>query len=214
LLTINDVLPSNEEELYHTLSDATSSGIRVAIPGIVQSFDATEQTVTVQASIRERVKQPDLTYKWIPIPLLVDVPIVIPRAGGLALTLPVQAGDECLVVFGDMCMDGWWANGGVQNQVEKRRHDLSDGFAILGVWSQPRVLNNYSTTSAQLRTDDGSVFVEVQESGITMQGNVNIAGTLTTSGAFTSPSALIGGIAMTTHTHVAPSGGGVTSGPS
>ncbi len=214
MLTINDILPNNEEELYHTIMDAVSANIRNAIPGIVQSFNATEQTVTVQPAIRERVKQPDLTYKWVEIPLLVDVPVSIPRAGGFTLTLPIQKGDECVVVFLDMCMDGWFSNGGVQNQAEKRRHDLSDGIAIMGVWSQPRVISSYSTSGAQLRTDDGSVFVEVSASGITMQGDVNITGALTTTGAIKSPTAEIGGIAMTTHTHVAPSGGGTTSGPS
>lgn len=107
--------------------------------------------------------------------MLVDVPIVIPRAGGYALTLPIQAGDECLVVFGDMCMDGWWQSGGVQNQVECRRHDLSDGFAIIGVWSQPRVIPGYSTGSAQLRNDAGSAYVELAGDTINIVGGtVNI----------------------------------------
>jgi phage baseplate assembly protein gpV len=214
VLTINDVLPNNDEELYHTIMDTASANIRVAMPGIVQSFNATEQTVTVQLAIRERVKQPDLTYKWLAIPLLVDVPIAVPRAGGFSLTFPIQQGDECLVIFGDMAMDAWWANGGIQNQVEKRRHDLSDGYAILGVWSQPHVVSNYSTSAAELRTDDGSVSVSLSASGVTITGDVTINGALTTTGALTSPTAEIGGIAMTTHTHVAPSGGGTTSGPS
>ncbi len=160
-LTINDILPNNEEELYRTIMDTVSANLRVAMPGIIQSFNATEQTVVVQLAVRERIKQPDLSFKWVQIPLLVDVPIVVPRAGGFSLTLPVAQGDECLVIFADTIIDGWWANGGVQNQPEKRRHDLSDGFAILGVWSQPRVITNYSTTSAQLRSDDGTTYISL-----------------------------------------------------
>ena len=44
-------------------------------------------------------------------------------------------------------------------------HDLSDGFAVVGFRSKPRVLSNVSTTAAQLRTDDGSTFVEINASG-------------------------------------------------
>ena len=144
------------------------------MPGIIQSFDAAAQTVTVQPALREKMLA-DGDESWIDIPLLVDVPIVIPRAGGYALTLPIQAGDECLVVFGDMCMDGWWQSGGVQNQVECRRHDLSDGFAIIGVWSQPRVIPGYSTGSAQLRNDAGSAYVELAGDTINIVGGtVNI----------------------------------------
>jgi hypothetical protein len=176
-ISINDILPGNEEEFYRILSDAISAGIRVSMPGIVQSFSATEQTVTVQLSVRERVRNPDLSYSWVAIPVLVDVPIVIPRAGGFCLTLPVQAGDECLVVFGDVCMDSWWDLGGVQNQPAKRRHDLSDGYAILGVWSQPRVITGYSTTAAQLRSDSGAAYISLTDTAIEL-----VAGTITANG--------------------------------
>lgn len=155
------------------LMDAVSNGLRVACPGIIQSFNASTQTVTVQPAIRERVQNPDLTYSWVQLPLLVDVPIVIPRAGGFSLTLPVNKGDECLIVFGDMCMDSFWEHGGVQNQPDKRRHDLSDGYCVLGTWSQPRVLTNYSTSAAQLRTDDGTVSISLSSSGISMTAPAN-----------------------------------------
>ena len=202
-LTINDILANNEQELFQTFADEIKADLRVAMPGIIQSFNASEQTVTVQLSIRERIGQPDLTTQNIAIPLLVDVPIVLPRAGGFSLTLPIVQGDECLVVFGDTVIDSWWANGGVQNQVdgEKRRHDLSDGFAILGVWSQPHVLTKYSTTEAQLRTDDGSVSIGLSAGGVTITGDLSV------SGSITAPLATIGGIPMTTHVHSDPQGG-------
>ncbi len=178
-LTISDILPGNEEEFYRILMDTLSDNLRVAIPGIVQSFDPVAQTVTVQPAIRERIRNPDLTFSHVALPLLVDVPIVVPRAGGFALTLPVAKGDECLVIFGDMCFDAWWASGNVQNQPDKRRHDLSDGFAIMGLWSQPRVLSGYSTTAAQLRTDDGVTYVSVTPREIDLvAANVKVNGTV------------------------------------
>lgn len=164
----------NEERQGELDARAAAIKTRVCMPGIIQSFDAAAQTVTVQPALREKMLA-DGDESWIDIPLLVDVPIVVPRAGGYALTLPIQAGDECLVVFGDMCMDGWWQSGGVQNQVECRRHDLSDGFAVIGVWSQPRVIPGYSTGSAQLRNDAGSAYVEIVGDTINIVGGtVNI----------------------------------------
>ena len=83
------------------------------------------------------------------IPVLLDVPIVIPRAGGYCLTMPIKQGDECLVVFGDMCIDGWWHMAAYK--IKLKREDMiyqTDGFAILGTWSQPRVIKDYSTDSA------------------------------------------------------------------
>ena len=91
--------------------------------------------------------------------------------------MPIKHGDECLVIFGDMCIDSWWELGGVQNQLENRRHDLSDGFAILGVWSQPRVLQNYSTDSCQLRNESGTSCIELKDNEININSQkVNING--------------------------------------
>lgn len=173
MIDLNTRTPSTErKEKLDTRAAAIKT--RVCVPGIIQSFDAAAQTVTVQPALREKMCI-DGDESWVDIPLLVDVPIVVPRAGGYALTLPIQQGDECLVVFGDMCIDGWWQSGGVQNQVECRRHDLSDGFAIIGVWSQPKVLPAYSTGSAQLRNESGSAYVELAGDTINIKaGSVNI----------------------------------------
>lgn len=156
------------DELLRITKDEVSSNLRSAIPGIIKNFNSTTQTAEVQVAIREKVRDISLNETWVNIPLLLDVPIVMPRAGGYILAMPVEAGDECLVVFGDMCIDAWWSNGGVQNQIEKRRHDLSDAFAILGAWSQPRKISNYPTDAAQLRTEDGNTYIELKDGEINL----------------------------------------------
>ncbi|MGO4496428.1 Gp138 family membrane-puncturing spike protein [Paenibacillus sp. 2RAB27] len=186
------------EEFYRQMLDNFAMNLRVGIPAIVQSFDPETQTVNVQPALREKVMDEKLEPRWEELPLLLDVPVVIPRAGGFALTLPIQPGDECLIMFTDMCIDAWFSNGDIQNQIEKRRHDLSDAFAILGIWSQPRKLSNYSTTSAQLRSDDGSTYINMANGEIDL-----VASTVK-----------INGINFATHKHTAPSGGGTTTGPS
>lgn len=181
----------SEDELYRRIADNTKSNIRVAMPGIIQAFDENEQTVTVKLAIREKILNKDFTTSWVDIPLLVDVPIVVPRAGNFLLTLPVTEGDECLVIFGDMCIDAWFSNGGIQNQIEKRRHDLSDAFAVLGCWSQPNVVENYSKTSAQLRNKAGTAYIELKDNQINL-----VAG-----------SVKINNKEFSTHTHSDPQGG-------
>jgi hypothetical protein len=150
--------------------------IRVACPGIVQAFDTTEQTVTVRLALREKMFV-NQRAKNMQIPDLIHVPVVIPRAGGYLLTLPITAGDECLVVFGDQCIDSWWQSGGVQNPLKLRRHNLSDGFAIVGLWSQQRKVSNYSISSAQLRSEDGKQIIDLSSIGITVTADKVIVNT-------------------------------------
>ena len=145
--------------------------MRVAIPGIIQTFDAVHQTAVVQVALREKIANPYAGgTQDLAIQPLQDVPVVLPRGGGYALTLPLKAGDECLLVFADMCIDTWWQSGGVQNQFEKRRHDLSDAFCIPGPWNQTRNLSAYDTTAAQFRSDDGTSYVAVNSDGVKAQG--------------------------------------------
>ncbi len=167
----------NETEIMRTVLDQFGADLRVSVPGIIQSFDAGKQTVTVQIALREKISIKGVN-SWRAIPILVDVPIFMPRAGDYVLTMPITVGDECLVIFGDACMDAWYQSGGVQNQMDKRRHDLSDGFALCGIWSQPRVVSGYSTDSAQLRNLEGTAFVEIKGDVINVIGsNINCTAT-------------------------------------
>ena len=170
--TLNDL-----EQRLRTF-DAFGIRLRVAMPAIVKSVDYARQTLTCLPAIRERMNDGKGNLSWIDIPELLDVPFFVYSGGGYCLTLPIKPGDDCLVVFGDNCMDAWWQSGGVQNQIERRRHDLSDGFAIVGFRSQPAVVSNYSANTVQLRNKAGDAYIEIagNEINIKASGNVNITG--------------------------------------
>lgn len=161
-ITVSERLSNNDLDFYTTLMDSIFSRMRVSIPGIISKFDADTQTAEVQIALREHVQQENMQYAWTEIPPLLDVPIVFPRGGGYALTFPVKKGDECLIVFSDMCIDSWFSMSGIQNQIEKRRHDLSDAIAIVGLSSQPRKLKDYSSKHVELRNEDRTEFIRMK----------------------------------------------------
>jgi len=156
--------------------------LRSSIPAIVKSFDAEKQTCVVQIAIMEDVllppaptpsnPNPDTTTNVptdIAIKPLEDVPILMMRVPGWSITLPITEGTECLLIFSDACIDGWWQTGDVSVQYDRRRHDLNDAIALFGPWSQKNALSNYSTDSLQLRSDDGSVVIDMKTEQITIQ---------------------------------------------
>ena len=167
---------SRSIERFHRLEALIVQGLRVAVPGVVQSFSVgPPAVVSVQAATKELVTRNtggetiSLSTKAFSLPLLTDVPVCLPTGGGWALTLPIKAGDECVVLFSDTSLDAWLQSGGTANlQTSQRRHSLSDGMAIFGLRSQPRALTNYSTGSAQLRSDDGTVIIDLALSRITI----------------------------------------------
>lgn len=183
--------------------------IWTTLPGIIQSFDAAKMTCAVQPAIQGVLSDPKTgTAKNANLPLLVDCPVCFPGFGGVTMTFPIAQGDECLVHFASRCIDAWWQNGGVQPPMVYRMHDLSDGFVTPGGRSQPRVLPEISSSGAQLRTDDGSAYVEVTKTGgivnIVAPGGVNITGNVVVTGEVTA-----NGKHLSTHVH-----SGVQSGSS
>lgn len=170
--------------------------MRVALPGIVLSFDPGPlwgyPSVSVQPTPREVINQGAVPTPTA-LPVLDAVPVVYPNGGGWNLTFPIDVGDEVWLAFGDMGLDLWKQNGGLQNQPEgvKFRHDIGDAVAIAGLRSKPRAIANWSTTSTQLRTDDGTVVLDLSEDGIVLNaaessttGNLKVASGA--SGIFTS----------------------------
>lgn len=104
--------------------------LRCCIPCIVQSYDSEKGTVECQPAIREKIINQNEEIEYQNLPLLLDVPVVFPSTNSWSVSFPLKIGDECLVFFSDLSIDNFWEKGNVQNPIEDRRHDLSDGFAI------------------------------------------------------------------------------------
>jgi len=152
--------------------------IWTAMPGIVESYDATTQTCKINVPVQVMFKQGDNAPRAFTIPPLLDVPIIFPSGGGYTLTFPVAQNDECLVVFASRCIDAWWQNGTTGTPPYHRMHNLSDGFAILGARNQKRMLSPApSGNSLQLRSDDGAAIIEIASGHVININatNVNVA---------------------------------------
>lgn len=136
-----------------------------ALPAIVQSYDPACGTVEAYPAMKFRQRLPDMSYAWVDPPLFVDCPVVFPSGGGFTLTFPLAAGDEVLVVFASRCIDSWWDASGVQQQAEVRMHDMSDGFAVPGPKSRPRVIASMHTDGVELRNDARTAYFRISSIG-------------------------------------------------
>ena len=121
------------------------SSLRCALPGTVVSFDPSSQT----AEIRPAVKAGSLDF-----PVLADVPVFFPGSRESAVTWPVSAGDECLVILADFDIDAWFDSGEASVPRSARKHSLSDAFAFVGFRSRPNALRDFPE---QARFFDGTL---------------------------------------------------------
>jgi hypothetical protein len=166
------------EEVGQSAVDTALKNLHTCLPGIIHSYNATKQTAEVQPAIKRIFTEKGAVN----LPLCVDVPVVFPGGGNFYLTFPIIAGDECLLIFSERCIDGWAIDGVISEPEDYRQHDLSDGFAFVGVNSQPNKLAGVSTAGAELRNRAGTVKMTMNNSGIVVTGNLTINGQVIANG--------------------------------
>ncbi len=181
---------ANKNPAISSLADNIKQGVNnrlkdlhTSMPGIIQSFDPVNQTASVQAAVRRVFITREGTNEILApqdIPILINVPVQFPRGGGFSLTFPVKKGDECLLVFAERSFDEWHKFGGVRDPGARRFHSLSDATAFVGISSLPNKVPNYDPNNTQLKKDDGSAVVSVNNDStidITADSDINaIAG--------------------------------------
>jgi hypothetical protein len=142
--------------------DGRQAQIHTAMPGTVVSYNPATNTVVVQPAIQGMRTRSDGSVHPVTIAQLHDVPVMFPGGGGHQLTFPIAAGDDCLVIFAERSIDFWFQLSGVQKPSDWRMHDINDGFALVGVRSQPKLPQAaISPDTVNLRSDDGKTVVQV-----------------------------------------------------
>lgn len=107
----------------------TSRSINCVLAGKIVSFDAASNTASVAVQLKTR-KANGLDESF---PVLSDCPVFILSGGNTHVSMPIVAGDYCLVLFHDRDMDAWWASGVAMPPMSNRAHSLSDGIVLVGI---------------------------------------------------------------------------------
>lgn len=183
-------------QLYDSIIKKVNFNLRCCIPGIIQSYNKATNTAEIQPAIREEIVNEDNSVSYVNLPLLINVPILFPMCLNGGVTLPLQQGDEVLVLFSDLSYDNFWVHGNIQNPIEVRRHDLSDGLAIPTAISR----KNTKYVSDGLNIKLGNAQIKMLNNEITFS---NSSGQIT----------LTQMINLLHHKHTAPAMGGETSTP-
>ena len=156
-----DVLSGLQKEIFLSLNCHAIATI--------QSFNPLLQTATATINYKKTylVADPNtgiFSEKLVDYPMLLDCPVVIMQGGGGAITFPIEAGDNCLVLFNDRCIDGWFASGQVGPIPVQRFHSFADGILLVGISPVNDPFLNYDTSRVVLRNGaTGTTMVGVGE---------------------------------------------------
>lgn len=107
------------------------------------------QTVEIKIQVKRRITG-DKTADY---PLLVDCPYFVLQGGGAYIDMPIKKGDYCIILFNDRNIDTWWSSANVAEPPDRRKHNLSDGMALIGINPNTKVLDNNGDAIGLIATD-------------------------------------------------------------
>ncbi len=215
-MTLQQFFPPSDTDVLNAVKNNVFTTLNCIQIGIVQSFDSAKQTVTVKFALKEVVSiEPDGTKILRERPIISEVPVMILYGGGSYVSLPIAAGDSCILLFNDREIDQWFVHGGVQTPISGRKHDASDAIAIVGIKSLQNSIGSYlangvrlyynATSKIDLTTDAidsiAALFTQtgdmtitgdlIVEQNATVQGNLLVEGGMTVLGQVTGNSGQI-----------------------
>lgn len=120
-------------EVIRRAVEARLVDVHTAIPARVTRYDATTCVVDAAPLVRAPETAEDGTVTYTALPVVTNVPVAFPGAGGFRVTFPVAVGDTVLLVFTEASLDRWMQFGGEVDPEDPRRFALSDAIAIPGV---------------------------------------------------------------------------------
>ena len=136
-----------------------------AIPAIVVSYDGSKKRADLQPTPLTLFK--DGTSGALPI--LPNVPVIMPSGGGYCLTVPLKKGDAVLVCFCQRGIKNFKKTYG-EEEPSGGVLDINSPVAIAGFGA----LNISASPGASIQKEDGSVKVEILEDNILIEAPTKV----------------------------------------
>lgn len=165
----SSTLPINQQtteqdlgQILDNIKFEINMGLNCHAIAMVESVDYTNQTLRASLYYPKMIIQPDAVKQGQPLtgkqslkpvkyPVLIDVPFISLRGGTGGLSLAIQPGDDCLILFNDRSIDDWFTNGKYTPGLSSlRTHSFSDAIALVGLSSSKKKIPNYDTSRTSL----------------------------------------------------------------
>ena len=114
----------------------------------------------------------------------IDYPLITAKVYFLGnkdrgVTIPLDKGDEGIILFNDREIESWFINGEINNLSYDRSHHITDAIFLVGMHSQPKMLN-FVADCINLWYND--TYIRLSENNIAMNGDTNITGDVAITG--------------------------------
>lgn len=145
------------------LKTQTMLGMNCVQIGQIESFDEATQLASIKL-VMKQVKdvQEDGTRILTEYPVLLECPVFFLFGGADFISLPIEQGDFCIVLFSDREIDQWLNHGAGQYPISIRTHDISDAIALVGIRPLTNSVVGYITNGIRLSHGGGNSTIDLK----------------------------------------------------
>ena len=193
------------ELFYYNLAERYT-----CLPCAVVAVNASSQTVDIQPVLMSYFFGQNVST---PRPIIRNVPFWTFRAGDTYISLPIKVGDTGLAIFCQRDISNWKETGGTVPLQSERVMDYNDAFYIPFMGSKAQAIPSYNPdfieivkSGKKITVKDGTLEApeyEIVAKSLNISQNVVVGGTILSTGAITSATAvgLADGTQLGTHVH-------------
>lgn len=164
------------QEFVKAVEDLVTSmlnEVHTALPAEIISFDPSDCTATVLPKAK-MVLTNGKVYDYPPIS---NVPVMFQQSGkgDIGIVFPIQKGDGCLLIISEQTLDTWREEGEVYSEL---KYALSNAVALPGLFNRSPKDMQEAVNKKCVIVKNKDTKVEIGQSGVRIQGNVEISGTV------------------------------------
>ncbi|OAJ35358.1 Gp138 family membrane-puncturing spike protein [Piscirickettsia salmonis] len=126
------------EQVLHAALESRLCDVHTSIPGRIASYDAKTQKANIQPVIKKKLRD----GRSFSMPVITDIPVMFPSAGGGLLSFPAKQGDTGLLFFCERSIDQWMTgNNDEAEPLGNHKHNYTDAVFIPGLYPYSKTLN-------------------------------------------------------------------------
>lgn len=145
----------------------------IILPARIVEYFAEEQTATIQICAEQIYNNSTSNQDTANRKPIEDVPVHTPSGGGWSMTMPIKAGDTCLMFFSQVGYEHWLYEdkdsagkiAGLPKPWLNRQFHEDDGLALVGFNTLPRAIKSYSPEHSQWRNEDATQKISLNADG-------------------------------------------------
>lgn len=188
----------NVPEAVRSLVLEEIASVNTALPAVVLEYTPSQCTVTVKPLLNKEYADGAIGEA----PILFDLPVIFPSAGGGLISFPIKQGDTGLAIFCQRSIDDWtYGDGSAVTPKSKQMHALNDGVFLPGLYTANTHLSpdpdnvqiKFSGSTITIKTDG---VVEIDAPTVRITGNVSVGGDVVTDAGISLNNHIHGGVVV------------------